>query len=167
MLRRASIIVASTALVLVGGAAVLREVGTRQAQSVEMRETPTPNRPGQGEMGLMRELNLSADQMSKIQQVRTRYRDELKRDRDAARQAQQELRTLMAGNATDDQIREKYRQVKDLRTKIADAQFNSMLEMRNVLTPEQRQKFAARMDKQRGGMYDRMPNRMPNRAPGV
>jgi Spy/CpxP family protein refolding chaperone len=112
-------------------------------------------------MGLMRELNLSADQMTRIQQVRTRYRDELKRDRDAARQAQQELRTLMAGTASDNQIREKYRQVKDLRAKAADVQFNSMLEMRNVLTPEQRQKFAERMDKQRGGMRDRMPERSP------
>lgn len=112
-------------------------------------------------MGLMRELNLSADQMTKIQQIRTRYRDQLKNDRDAARQAQQELRTLMAGTATDDQIREKFRQVKDLRAKAADAQFNSMLEIRNVLSVEQRQKFAARMEKQRGRMRDRFPGRAP------
>ena len=162
MLRRAVMIAASTVLILIGGAAVLRSVDTRQAQSVEMKDSAqTPNRPARNEMGLMRELNLSADQMTKIQQVRTRYRDQLKSDRDAARQAQQELRTLMAGTATDDQIREKYRQVKDLRAKAADTQFNSMLEMRNVLTPEQRQKFAERMDKQRGEAPDRMPGRTP------
>ncbi|MBW4439719.1 MAG: Spy/CpxP family protein refolding chaperone [Plectolyngbya sp. WJT66-NPBG17] len=165
MLRRVAIVVASTVMVLVGSAAVLRAVDFRQAQSndaiAQAPDRPAPNRSGRGEMGLMRELNLSADQMTKIQQIRTRYRDELKSDRDAARQAQQELRTLMAGTATDNQIREKFRQVKDLRAKAADAQFNSMLEIRNVLSPEQRQKFADRMEKQRGGMRDRLPGRTP------
>ena len=172
MLRRVVLVAASTVLVLIGGAAVLRSVDVRQAQSVEMRDAEmrdaemrsiaqAPNRPNKGEMGLMRELNLSSDQMTKIQQIRTRYRDQLKSDRDSARQAQQDLRTLMAGNATDDQIRDKYRQVKDLRAKVADAQFNSTLEIRNVLAPEQRQKFAARMEKRRGEMRDRVPNRAP------
>ncbi len=162
MLRRVAIVASSAVLVLVGSAAVLRAVDSQQAQSPSPTvQSPTPNRPGKGEMGLLRELNLSADQMTKIQQIRTRYRDELKNDREAARQAQQELRTLMAGTANDDQIREKYRQVKDLRAKAADAQFNSMLEIRNVLSPEQRQKFADRMEKQRGGMRDRQPVRTP------
>ncbi|MER3434769.1 MAG: Spy protein [Leptolyngbya sp. ERB_1_1] len=167
MLRRVAIIAASAVLALVGSAAVLRAVDFRQAQLTDpiaqAPSSPAPNRPGRGEMGLMRELNLSADQMTKIQQIRTRYRDELQNDREAARKAQQELRTLMAGTATDDQIREKYRQVKDLRAKAADAQFNSMLEIRNVLNPEQRQKFADRMEKQRG----RMRGRFPGRTPGV
>lgn len=162
MLRRVAIIAASSVLVLVGSAAVLRAVDSQQAQSPNpTASSPAPNRPGKGEMGLLRELNLSADQMTKIQHIRTRYHDELKNDREAARQAQQELRTLMAGTASDDQIRDKYRQVKDLRAKAADAQFSSMLEIRNVLSPEQRQKFADRMEKQRGGTRDRQPIRTP------
>lgn len=163
MLRRVAIVVTSAVLVLAGSAAVLRAVDSQQAQPNKLiAQAPIPNRPGRGEMGLIRDLNLSADQMAKIQQIRSRYRDELKNDRDAARQAQQELQTLMAGTATDTQIREKFRQVKDLRAKAADAQFNSMLEIRNVLSVEQRQKFADRMEKKRGGMRDRLP-----RTPGI
>jgi len=165
MFRRIAIIAASAVLALIGSAAVLRAVDFRQAQLTDSIAqapgVPAPNRPGRGEMGLMRELNLSADQMTKIQQIRTRYRDELKNDREAARKGQQDLRALMAGTATDDEIREKYRQVKDLRAKAADAQFNSMLEIRNVLNPEQRQKFADLMEKQRGKMRDRFPGRTP------
>lgn len=160
MLRRVAIVVASSVLVLVGSAAVLRAIDFRQPDSIS-QVPPAGDRPGRGEMGLMRELNLSADQMSRIQQIRSRYREQLKSDRDAARQAQQELRTLMAGTASDVQIREKYRQVKELRTKIADAQFNSMLEIRNVLNPEQRQRFAQRMEQRRGRMRDRLPERNP------
>lgn len=165
MLRRVALIAASSVLVLVGSAAVLRAVDFRQDRLGEtiaqVPDRPMRDRPGRGDGGLMRELNLSADQMTKIQQIRSRYRDELSNDRNAARQAQQELRTLMAGTATDAQIQEKYRQVKDLRAKVADAQFNSMLEIRNVLSVEQRQKFAERMDKRRGEMRDRLPGRPP------
>ncbi|MGG6270315.1 Spy/CpxP family protein refolding chaperone [Leptolyngbya sp. AN03gr2] len=161
MLRRVAIVVASTVLIVVGSAAVLRAIDFRQSNDV-IAQAPSPrDRPGRGEMGLLRELNLSADQMSRIQQIRSRYRDQMKSDRDAARQAQQELRTLMAGSANDDQIREKFRQVKELRTKVADAQFNSMLEVRNVLTPEQRQRFAQRMEQRRGKMRDRVHHQAP------
>lgn len=159
MLRRVGIVVASTILVLVGSAAVLRAIDFRQSQAA-IAQAPTNNHPAKGEMRLLSELNLSADQMNRIQQIRSRDRDQLNSDRDAARQAQQDLRTLMAGTASDDQIREKYSQVKALRTKIADAQFNSMLEIRDVLSPEQRQKFAQRME-QRRGRRERSPERNP------
>lgn len=167
MLRRVALIATSSVLVLVGSAAVLRAVDFRQDRFGEtiaqVPDRPMRDRPGRGDGGLMRELNLSADQMTKIQQIRSRYREELSNDRNAARQAQQELRTLMAGTATDAQIQTKYRQVKALRAKIAEAQFNSMLEIRNVLSVEQRQKFAERMDKRRGEMR----NRLPGRSPGI
>lgn len=159
MLRRVAIVVASSVLVLFGSAAVLRAIDFRSADSIA--QVLPADRPGKGEMGLLRELNLSSDQMSRIQQIRSRDRDQMKRDRDAARQAQQDLRTLMAGTASDDQIREKFRQVKELRTKIAEAQFNSMLEIRNVLNPEQRQKFAQRMEQRRGRGRDRSSERTP------
>lgn len=157
MLRRVAIVVASSVLVLAGSAAVLRAIdfGSQNQPLISQ----APDRPARRELGLMRELNLSADQMTKIQQIRLRYRDGLQRDRAAARQAQQELRTLMAGKATDNEIQEKFRQLQALRTKTAEMQFNSMLEMRNVLTLEQRQKFAERMEKRRGETYDRFRER--------
>lgn len=160
MLRRVAIVAASTVLVLAGSAAVLRAIdfgGQNQPGLISQ----APDRPAKRDMGLMRELNLSVDQMNKIQQIRSRYRDELQRDRTAARQAQQELRTLMAGNARDEEIREKFRQVQSLRAKAAEAQFNSMLEMRDVLSVEQRQKFAERMEKRRGEMRERIPGQSP------
>jgi protein CpxP len=160
MLRRVAIVAASTVLVLVGSAAVLRAIDFGSQNSSAIAQAPT-ERPGKRGLGLMRDLNLSVEQMKSIQQIRSRYRDQLESDRTAARQAQQELRKLMAGNAKDDEIRDKFRQVQSLRAKAAEAQFNSMLEMRGVLTQEQRQKFAERMEKQRGEMRERFRERMP------
>ncbi|BAS58045.1 putative Spy protein [Leptolyngbya boryana NIES-2135] len=160
MFRRVAIVAASTVLVLVGSAAVLRAIDFGNENSPTIAQAPN-ERPGKRGHGLMRDLNLSADQMRSIQQIRSRYRDQLDNDRTAARQAQQELRKLMAGSAKDDEIRDKFRQVQSLRAKAAEAQFNSMLEMRGVLTQEQRQKFSEHMEKRRGEMRERFRDRMP------
>lgn len=167
MVRRLSIMIASTlALVLVGGAAALH--ATSQSKSsdfpIDVSEQLFAQNPGtlprKGGMGWLRDLNLSQQQMQQIQQIRNRYKDQLQSDRNTLRQEQQRLRDLMAGNATDTDIRTQHQKVRDLRIKLADAQFNSMLEMRNVLTVEQRQKFADRMNQQRGNLRNRMRERM-------
>ncbi len=116
-------------------------------------ERPGMKRPG---MGLMRDLNLSAEQMKKVQAIRTQYRDRLRTEREAAQKAQQELRSLLASDVSADQIRERYRQAQALREKVATTQFESMLEMREVLTLEQRKKVAARMQPDGRRFRDRM-----------
>lgn len=162
MIRRAAMIATSALIVVLGSAAVIQATAQNRAQTMEpsaeqlFAQTPLPKRGG---MRWLRDLNLSPDQMQRIEAIRSRDRDQLRSDRERVRQLQQELRDLMAGNASDDQIRAKYQQVKELRTKLADAQFNSMLEMRNVLTPEQRRTFAERMDRQRRNFRDRMRDR--------
>ncbi len=159
MIRRAALIAASAIVVLVGSAAAYRastESNRPDASLAPMDQVLAQN-PGDSSgrstrpdgMKGLRDLNLSSDQVQKIKQIRDRYSQQMRSDRDQVRQAQQELNTLMAGNATDDQIRSKYAQVKDLRSKVSDAQFNSMLEIRNVLTADQRQKFAQQMQRHR------------------
>lgn len=167
MVRRLSVIVASTiAIVLVGGAAAIH--ATTQAKShdpsAEFTEQILAQNPAtngiRGDRGWLRDLNLSQAQLQQIQQIRTKYKDQLQRDRDAMRQEQQKLRDLMAGNANDGDIKAQYQNVTKARLQLADAQFNSMLEMRNVLNPEQRQKFADHMKQQRGNLRNRMRERM-------
>jgi Spy/CpxP family protein refolding chaperone len=108
-------------------------------------------------MGWLRDLDLSPDQMQKIQSIRGQYQDKLVSQRQAARQSQRELRTLMAGDASVDAIRQKYREAQTLKQQVANTQFDSMLEMRQVLTPQQRQKFAERMEQKRGNSGMRRP----------
>jgi protein CpxP len=156
MFRRVSAI--ATLIALLGGAIVFRATTQANANATKLADfSPehlfaqvnpdrSQKRPG---MGWLKELNLSADQMQRIQTIQGQYRDRIRTERQAERQAQQELRNLMAGNASKDQVSDKYRQVKTLREQVADTQFQSMLEMRDVLTVEQRQKLAERMQKQR------------------
>ncbi|KAM3115815.1 Spy/CpxP family protein refolding chaperone [Phormidesmis sp. 146-33] len=159
----------AAALILLGGAVVFARPtlqGSAPASSPdtiaasepqEVAQSPDPLVRQRG-MGWLRDLDLSPDQMQKMRSIRKQYQDKLVSQRQAARQSQQELRTLMAGDASVEAIRQKYREAQTLRQQVADTQFNSMLEMRQVLTPQQRQKFAERMD-QRGNPGMRRPGK--------
>ncbi len=147
-------IVANTALLIaLGGAIVLK--GNYQADAkIEpsllaidpVAQSPIPLRRG---IGWLRDLNLNADQMQKIQAIRRQSKEQIDRQRQAVQQAQQELQSLMISDAPIAQIREKYRQVKTLREQLADTQFDSLLDVRQVLNPDQRRKFAERMQRRR------------------
>ena len=158
-LRRVGAIVAL--LIALGGAIALRESHQADANTEpsllmadpSAQDAPFPQKRG---MGWLRDLDLEPAQMQKIQAIRRQSRGQIDRQRQEIQQTQQELRSLMASDASTGQIREKYLQVKRVREKLADTQFNSLLEMRQVLTPDQRQKFAERMQRRRD-LNDRVP----------
>jgi periplasmic protein CpxP/Spy len=156
--RRLSILAA--VLVALGGAVAIANPSSLRFQplaqapaSPSPTESTKPDHPM--EPGWLKELNLSADQLQKMRAIRSQYKDTISQGRQSVRQAKQELQALMAGDASDAQIREKYKQVKTLKQQVADAQFESMLATRNVLNPEQRRKFASQMQKQRQNGGDR------------
>ncbi|MCS6813504.1 MAG: Spy/CpxP family protein refolding chaperone [Cyanobacteria bacterium] len=103
---------------------------------------------------LLRELNLSPQQTRQIQAIRNRYQGQIEQRKRAVAEAQQQLRSLMSGDASADQLRQQFRQVQAARQELAELHFNSLLEMRAILTPEQRRKFADLVDRRpplRGG----------------
>lgn len=97
--------------------------------------------------GWLRELELTPEQMQKIREIRRNSQPKLQQQRLLVRQKQQELQTLMAGNKPSTEVREKYHQLKSLRQQIQETQFENTLLIRDVLNPEQRQKFTERMYK--------------------
>lgn len=114
-----------------------------------------PNRPPRGMPRWIGELNLTPDQMQQMQAIRSRYQNQISQRAQALRQAESELQQLMASNADTNQIRTKHNQVQSLRQQLAQVRFESMLEMRQVLTPEQRRQLAQRMNQRR----QNFPNR--------
>lgn len=123
-----------------------------------LAQNQQPNRPGGRESRLFEQLNLSAEQKQKMQAVRDRYKDQISQRMQAMRQARQELETMMSGTANTSQIREKHRQIMGLRQQFEEVQFESMLEMRDVLTSEQRAKLTQLMQQRRQTVKNRMQN---------
>jgi protein CpxP len=107
------------------------------------------NQPKGTERGWLKDLNLSPEQIQQIRQIRGQYQGRLTQQRQAVQQAQQELKDLMAGNASTEQVRQKFDQVQRLRDELTKTRMESMLAIRGVLNPEQRQKLAELM-RQRG-----------------
>ncbi|MBD2019893.1 Spy/CpxP family protein refolding chaperone [Leptolyngbya sp. FACHB-36] len=133
------------------------------SQSVARTEpAPSPDKFDRGG-DLLKNLNLTADQLQKVRVIRSQYRDPLAQQRQAMKQTQQELRSLMAGEASTEQVRQKYNQLKVARQQLADTQFDSMLAVREVLTLEQRRKFADSMQKRRQ-FKDRQSDRVSDRS---
>lgn len=98
--------------------------------------------PDSGQVNWLRGLNLKPDQIQKIQEIRNQYQARLNEQKQAVRQAQQELKQLMASNAASERIRQKFDQVQSLKQRLGDTRMESMLAIRNVLNPEQRQKLS-------------------------
>ncbi|HEY9860196.1 MAG TPA: periplasmic heavy metal sensor, partial [Candidatus Obscuribacterales bacterium] len=86
-------------------------------------------------------------------------RQQMSQRKQALRQAKQELGNLMAGNTDENTIRAKYNQVQQLEQEMANVRFESMLKMRTVLTPAQRQQFAQLMQQRRENYRNRAGNR--------
>jgi Spy/CpxP family protein refolding chaperone len=88
-------------------------------------------------------LNLTDDQKQRIQQIRSGNGAHAREFSQSLKERRSEMRDLMFDPvASDDQIRSKMRDVRQLQEKMDDVQINDFLAIRKVLTPEQRQKLA-------------------------
>lgn len=90
----------------------------------------------------MERLNLSEEQKLEIAQIREKYKQRFRPLREQAKSLRQELQTMLNGTASDGQIRAKHRELMKLRQELETLRFESTLEMRNVMTLEQRREFA-------------------------
>jgi Spy/CpxP family protein refolding chaperone len=157
MLPRRLAAIAAITLALGGAIAI---AAPRTTFSSLFAQVPSEQQQHRRQEGWLKDLNLTPEQTQKIQAIRSRYKNQLDQQRQAAQQAQRELRDMMVGTASSDQIRQKYEQVENFRSQLMKTRFNSLLEIRDILTPEQRQKFVQHLNRPRGNLRERMKNRM-------
>ena len=95
------------------------------------------------------ELNLSNAQKQKIKQIHQQYQGQISQSQESLRSAQQRLSQMMVGTDSSIAIRRQHQKVVQLRQALDNLRFESMLAMREVLTPEQRRQFAQLMQQSR------------------
>ena len=137
---------AASVLIPVGGVVLTQSVLHTTAIAQSTPSTSDQSKPSRGKGGWgdkwQEQLNLSADQKAQIQQIRDQEKTASQSQRQQMKAAYEKHQSLMAGNASDDQIRQQYREVQALRQQAQDRRFDTMLKIRQVLTPEQRTKAA-------------------------
>ena len=120
-------------------------------------------RKGEGSEALMKQLNLSSQQQQQLTAIRQKYQGQMKQLREQLRQNQQELKTMMDGTTPGNTIMAKHDQVMGLRQQLDKLRFQSMLESRDVLNPDQRKQFAQLMNQRRENWRNKKGDRpVPN-----
>jgi periplasmic protein CpxP/Spy len=131
------------------------------ASFTDSMQAQTFEKMPQGEM--LKKLNLSDTQMQQLKTIRENGKAAMQNSSQQLRQATQDMQNLMAGSATTDQIRSKFNEVQNLRQQVAKMQFEQLLLMRAVLTPQQRTQLGQAMAQYKGNMRQRMQERLQNR----
>lgn len=94
-------------------------------------------------------LNLSAEQKNQMQTIRKKYQPETSSLRDQIETEREKLDKMMQSNESDSNLRAQHGKIVNLDEKMHNLRFESMLEMRKVLTTEQRQQFSLLMEEKR------------------
>ena len=90
---------------------------------------------------LLQQLNLTKKQKEQIEQIHSEYKQQILKKRNSLARLQQQLSDLMVGTEPVELVRAKNKQLVNLRQEIGQLRFESMLATREILTPQQRQKF--------------------------
>lgn len=104
---------------------------------VDLAQAPPPAR-----QGWLPGLDLSPAQMVQLRSIQQQTQGDLGQTTQELRQVRRELRDLLAGDASTDRVRDQYRRMKQLSRQIDDRRFEAILQVRQVLTPEQRRQMA-------------------------
>jgi Spy/CpxP family protein refolding chaperone len=118
---------------------------------------PEPGMPPHGNgprhemmMPMLQKLNLTPDQKNKMQSIRKEKQtqtESLKNEIDAKRDA---FHALMKSDAAEAEIRKAHAALQALHQKMADLNFENLMAIRAILTPEQRKEMHSHMGEQRG-----------------
>lgn len=87
------------------------------------------------------QLGLSDAQRREIEAIHTQAKTDSEAMRTQVEAAHEQMQTLMASDATDAELRQRHDQMQALHQEMGDRRFETMLAIRNVLTPEQRAKM--------------------------
>ncbi|BAW97219.1 hypothetical protein NIES970_21680 [[Synechococcus] sp. NIES-970] len=117
-----------------------------QAAQIAMGST------GERPRDLTDKLDLDANQRQQIQAIRDNYRSEMGAQYGVMRQEQSTMRALLLNdNSSRTELEAQHRVLTQVRRELADLHFQQMLDIREVLTPEQRAELAQHMAEKRRG----------------
>jgi protein CpxP len=112
---------------------------------------------------LIETLDLSEAQVAQIRAIREGDRDTMQALHANLRTEREAMHDLMAGTASEAELRAQHEEIQTLHREVADLRFENMLAVRNVLTPEQRTDLSERMEQRREAHQDRFQERHENR----
>lgn len=89
----------------------------------------------------LQELNLSDEQKVKMKELRSKHHATMQSHKSSMKSAREDFKSAIDRNASDDELSQKFKTLHDLKSKMAELRFEQMLEIRGILTDEQKVNF--------------------------
>ena len=94
---------------------------------------------------LLQKLDLTSQQSEQITAIREQFEAENEALYEEVKAEREEMRSLFNSDASTEQLRQQYQQSQNLRQQVANNRFEMMIQIREILTPEQREQMAQLM----------------------
>ena len=104
---------------------------------------------------LIGSLNLDSSQQQQMQTIKSKYQPQIRNLRENIRSERKKLANMMKSNDSVSDLRVQHQKIIDLDQKIHNLRFEIMLEMRDILTTEQRQQLVESMEEFRANRRGR------------
>lgn len=101
------------------------------------------------EKNIFEKLNLSTSQQEQMKNIRDKYQPQIQTLRQEMRVEKEKLGQMMETDTSESQLRNQHKNVLQISQKMRNQHFEAMLEMREVLTTQQRQELSEAMDNRR------------------
>ncbi len=122
-----------------------------ESRSPETQLAHGRRRGGYGGMQkLLEQIDLTTEQSQKIDAIQEQFRSDNETLFQEMRTNHQEMRSLLASDASDQQLRQQHQKIQDLRQQLGTNRFETMLQIREILTPQQRTQMAELMEQYKG-----------------
>ena len=104
---------------------------------------------------LIEQLDLTSEQSEQIEAISERAKTENEALFEQLQTNRQEMQSLLASDASPEELRANHQQVQNLQQELGNNRFETMLEIREILTPEQRTQMAELMEQRKDRRGDR------------
>lgn len=123
-------------------------------QSVRMARRGRKGDRGQRMERLLQQLDLTSEQSTQIEAIKERSQTAMADLKEQLKTQRQAMQSLLANDASVEEIREQHQITQSLHQQLDNNRFETMLEIREVLTAEQRTKMAELLESRRGEKPD-------------
>ena len=147
-----AIIAAITILPLGANAAMAQNIGENTTMEWSHQNKHAGKRGMRGIARLVQQLDLTSEQSEQIETIREQSKTENQALFEQLQTNRQQMQSLLTSNADPEQLRNNHQQGQNLRQELDDNRFETLLEVREILTPEQRTQMAELIE-QRGGKF--------------
>lgn len=120
-------------------------------------QMPQNKRMGRGDRmeKLLQQLDLTSEQSQQIETIQEQFRSENEALLQEMQSNRQQMHSLLTSDTSAEELRQQHQQAQSLHQQLSDNRFETMLQIRDVLTPEQRAQVAQIMEQNQGRRGER------------